>query len=66
MQALKTFLAWLSGKKSIIAGVITTTSAFLAFKGIISTEDAAFINALSLIFFGTASVATGKLVYPKE
>jgi hypothetical protein len=58
-------LKFLSGKKNIIAGIITTTSAFLAFKGVISAEDAAYINALSLIIFGSASVATGKLVYHK-
>ncbi len=58
-------LKFLSGKKSIIAGIITTTSAFLALKGVITPEDATYINALSLLFFGSASVATGKMIYNK-
>lgn len=65
MKTLKTFLAWLSGKKSIIAGLITTTSAYLALTGVITPELATYINAISLLFFGTASIATGKLVYDK-
>lgn len=55
-------LKWLKGKKNIIQGIIATTSAFLAFKGIISPEDATYINAMSLIFFGSASVATGRYI----
>lgn len=58
-------LTFLSGKKSIIAGLVTTTSAFLAFQGVITPETATYINAISLIIFGTASVATGKMVYGK-
>lgn len=52
------FLQFLEGKKSIIAGLVTTTSAFLAMKGIIGVDIATYINAISLIVFGTASVAT--------
>jgi hypothetical protein len=65
MTNLKTILTWLSGKKSIIAGLITTTSAFLAAIGIITTELAVYINAISLLIFGSASVATGSIVYKK-
>lgn len=60
-----TILKWLSGKKNIIAGVITTTSAFLALKGVISPEDATYINAISLLVFGSASVATQKFISNK-
>lgn len=60
-----TVLKWLSGKKNIIQGIIATTSAFLAFKGIISPEDATYINAINLLIFGSASVATSKFVYNK-
>ena len=56
-------LKWLSGKKSIIAGLITTTSAFLVLKMVIDMDTAVYINAISLLLFGTASVATGKIVY---
>lgn len=62
---MKKLLKFLSGKKSIIAGVITTTSAFLVSQGMITPEIGTFVNALSLVLFGAASVATGKLVYNK-
>lgn len=54
-------LKWLQGKKNILAGLITTTSAFLAAQGVITPELATYINALSLLIFGSASVATSKL-----
>lgn len=65
MTILKQLLTWLSGKKSIFAGLITTTSAFLATQGVITPEVAVYINALSLIIFGSASIATGQIVYKK-
>jgi len=65
MENLKKILAWLSGKKSIIAGLITTTSAYLATTGVITQDLAVYINAISFLIFGTASVATAKLVYNK-
>lgn len=58
-------LNWLSGKKSIIAGIITTTSAYLASTGVITNDLAVYINGISLLVFGSASYATGKLVYNK-
>ena len=58
-------LTFLSGKKSIIAGIITTTSAYLALTGVISNDLAVYINAISLLVFGSASYATGKVVYGK-
>lgn len=66
MNTLKQILTWLSGKKSIIAGLITTTSAYLALVNVITPELATYINAMSLILFGSASVATSKLIYPKN
>jgi hypothetical protein len=65
MSTLKQILKWLSGKKSVIAGLITTTSAFLASQDVITTEVAVYINTMSLLVFGSASIATGKLVYKK-
>jgi len=64
-QILLAILNWLAGKKSVIAGIVTTTSAFLALKGLISAEDATYINAMSLLIFGSASIATTKLIYNK-
>lgn len=58
MSNLDKILIWLSGKKSIIAGIITTTSAYLVNLGQIRAETGAYIAAISLIVFGTASVAT--------
>ena len=55
-------LKFLQGKKNIIAGLITTTSAFLVFKGVLNAEDATYINALSLLVFGSASIATGQMI----
>jgi hypothetical protein len=65
METLKQILTWLSGKKSIIAGLITTTSAFLTTQGVISSDLAVYINAISLLIFGSASIATGQIVYKK-
>ncbi len=62
---LKQILTFLSGKKSIIAGLITTTSAYLGSIGAITPELVVYINAMSLLIFGAASVATGKIVYNK-
>lgn len=55
---MKSILKLLEGKKSVIAGIITTTSAFLALKGIIGADVATYINAISLLVFGSASLAT--------
>lgn len=65
MNTIKQILTWLSGKKSIIAGLITTTSAYLALTGVITPELATYINGISLLLFGSASLATGKIVYNK-
>ncbi len=65
MKNLKQLLKWLSGKKSIIGGVIMTTSVYLAGQGQITAETATYINGIVTILFGTASYATGKLVYNK-
>ena len=64
-KAFVAMLSWLSGKKCIIAGVITTTSAFLVTQNVITAEAATYINSLSLLFFGSASLATGSIIYNK-
>lgn len=51
-------LKFLQGKKNIIAGLITTTSAFMALQGVIGVDTATYINAISLLVFGSASLAT--------
>lgn len=55
---MKALLEYFDGKKTIIQGIITTTSAYLTFRGVILPETATFINAITLLIFGTASVAT--------
>jgi hypothetical protein len=64
-ENMLTILKWLSGKKNIIQGIIATTSAFLALKGILSPEDATYINAINLLVFGSASYVSGKVLYNK-
>lgn len=51
-------LKFLEGKKNIIAGIITTTSAYLVLQGVIGAETGTFISAISLLVFGSASLAT--------
>ena len=64
-MTLKTILKWLSGKKSIIGGIIMTTSAYLASVSVIDIATATYINAVTTLIFGGASYATGKIVYNK-
>lgn len=56
-------LKFLSGKKSIIIGVICTTTAFLVLKSIMDADTATYINAITLLLFGSASLATKSIVY---
>ena len=59
-------LKFLSGKKSIIIGIILTTLSFLAAKQILNADVVAYIGAILTIVFGTASVATKSIVYPTQ
>ncbi len=61
---LYTILKFLSGKKSVIIGIILTTLSFLTAKEILSADVVAYIGAIMTIIFGTASVATKSVVYP--
>jgi len=65
MQLLKKLLIFLSGKKNIVAGILSTTAAFLALKGVIDADTNVYIATLILLIFGSASLATGKWIYPK-
>lgn len=65
MKTIKQILTWLSGKKGIIASIIGGISAYLATKGVIGEAEVILISALSLAIFGSASIATGKVVYNK-
>ena len=66
MKYLKSILKFLSGKKNVIQGLIATTSAFLALQGVITPDVAVYINAISLLLFGSASIATGELLYKNK
>ncbi len=55
---LNKILTFLEGKKNIIAGIITTTSAYLVLQGVIGADTGTYISALSLLVFGSASIAT--------
>ena len=65
IMIMNKILVWLSGKKSIIAGLITTTSAYLVSIGYINADTGAFIAAISLIIFGSASLATTRMIQNK-
>lgn len=49
-------MKWLDGKKTIIAGVITTVASFLVLKGVIDANSGTFISAITTIIFGSAAV----------
>lgn len=59
-------LKFLSGKKTIIVGMICTTTAFLVLKMVIDADTATYINAMTLLVFGSASYATKSVVYPES
>jgi len=61
MKLLKQILKFLNGKKTIIAGILMTTAAYMAVREIITSVDATYINAIVTLIFGSASVATHKL-----
>ena len=58
---MKSILKFLDGKKVIVAGVITTTAAFMAVKGVVDADTVAYISTLCTFIFGTASVVTTSL-----
>jgi hypothetical protein len=59
-------LKFLSGKKGAIASIIGLIVTFCLAQGYISASVAELIGGISIIIFGTASYATGKLVYKAE
>lgn len=63
---LKILLKFLSGKKSIIIGIIATTTAYLVLKSVMDADTATYINAIALLLFGSASLATKSVVYGKK
>ncbi|MEI6580792.1 MAG: hypothetical protein WCO07_01325 [bacterium] len=62
---ITSILTWLSGKKSIIASLIITISAYFGSTGALTPDQVVLIGSIVTIIFGTASIATGKLVYGK-
>ena len=48
----------MDGKKTIIAGIITTTSAYLVEIGKLDPKTGVYIASMTLLVFGSASVAT--------
>ena len=61
---MNTLLKFLSGKKWVIASIIGAVMAYLAVKGMLGEQEVILIGSLSLIFFGSASIAT-KQAYKK-
>lgn len=59
-------LAWLSGKKSTIVGLIFTTCSYLVLKGIMDIDTATYIGAMTTIITGVASYSTKTFVYQNK
>lgn len=51
-------LVFLDGKKNIISGLITTTSAYLVEMGQIDAKTGVYIASICLLIFGSAAIAT--------
>ena len=66
MNTLIAILNWLSGKKSVIAGIIGLVIAYLAVKGFIGEAEVYLFSGLNVLIFGGASYATGKYIYNKK
>lgn len=60
---MKTILTFLSGKKSVIASLIGLIVSYLATKTILGEAEVLLIMGITTLIFGTASYATGKIVY---
>lgn len=59
-------LKFLSGKKSVIASIILTTTGYLGTMGYLDGNTVVYIGGMVAIIFGTASVATKNMVYPEN
>lgn len=59
---LEKILVFLSGKKTIISGLITTTSAYLVQMGQLTPETGAYIAAITLLLFGSAVMTENKIM----
>lgn len=55
---MNTLLKFLSGKKAIILGLITTTAAYLGTIGVIDPDTVTFICSIATLIFGGAAIAT--------
>lgn len=56
-------LKFLSGKKSVIASIILTTTGYLGTIGKLDEATIIYIGAMTALIFGTASAVTKKMVY---
>ncbi|MCP5375194.1 MAG: hypothetical protein H6743_03760 [Rickettsiaceae bacterium] len=63
---LKQLLTLLSGKKAVIATVLMGIVAYMATKNILGEAEVTLATLIIGTLFGTASIATGKLVYGKK
>lgn len=58
-------LKFLEGKKGSLGAAVGLVIAYLATKQIIGEAEVVLYGGLNVIIFGTASYATGKMVYNK-
>ena len=61
MSKVNKILVWLSGKKSIILGVIMTIVTYFGTTGDITPDQVALVSSILTIIFGTASIATTRM-----
>lgn len=66
MKTLKQILTWLSGKKSAISTILMGVVAYLAVKGLLGEPEVVLVTLVIGTIFGSASYATGKIVYGKR
>lgn len=63
---MKALLKFLKGKKNIIQWIITISSTFLYTKWYIKEDILLLINWLTLTIFGSASIATTKILWKTD
>lgn len=65
-MTIKTILAYLDGKKTYIGAIAVITIPFLALKGVIDNDTAAWLGGVIGILLGGGKVATNKLGIKKN
>jgi hypothetical protein len=65
METINKFLIWISGYKSILAVILTSTNSYLWNKGCYQEIDFLFISVILGVLFGGAAYQT-KIAFSKQ